>query len=330
MRKTSALDLRGLATLFSSLEKETSFLPPHTPIFLADGYGRVLKSRGHLISRLGSSSLCGMMSEENYRKYLSVMETGDVCVAETAGEKKSFILISKEKYNILRGVVTRFSDEYCKDLSEYFDRLCLYRDYLFSFGDISHITAGSHDVTELIITLIGGVYALTTLSHPDTDSTRSAVVDADTYIQKLLRLIARTSDCGFDRLSFESPPVTAFIGVSMHVTRFLAACASILIRQSGGNVCASLERVGTKVFFSLSAKVCGGENGSIYDKAVSSAANTVIGFSIFRSNGIIKAVAEFDIILPEKVVISDITLLSENISELLSDRQLREIIFTIS
>jgi len=283
------------------------------------------------MAQLGSLSLCRMISEENYRKFLSVMESGDVCVAESLGEKKSFILVSKEKHNLLRGVVTRFSDEYCKDLSEYFDRLCLYRDYLFSFGDISHITAGSGDVAELIITLIGGVSSLTSLARPDTDSTRVSIVDADVYIQKFLHLVTETADIDGFELDFESLPVTAFIGVSMHVTRFLSACASLLIRQSGGTkVCANLERAGAKIVFSLSANVSDGENVSIYDKAIVDAASTVIGFSVFQKDSVIKAVAEFDVILPEKVIVSDKAILSARADELLSDRQLRDIIFTIS
>ncbi len=330
MRKTSPLDLRYLSSEFTSLKNDTSFLPSYTPVFITDGYGRIVKSKGILKSHCTHPALSDMMIPENYLKFLNITENRDVCVAEAKMQSKSFIIISKTSLGFYKCVLTSFSEEYCKNLAEYFDKLCLYKDYLFSFGDIDAITAGQESAFEMLVTLIGGVTALSYISRPDEYDKMQSAVDADMYVGKLISLIKAVSANNQTEINLDSSPVNAFIGVSRHTTRFISALASLMLRQSrDGKIKAELTKGAKSVKFTLCAKVLPDDSCGIYEKALTGAATSLIGCRITREGDILTVCSEFDVIVPKKVVISDDREIAGRIDGLLSDRQLYDLIYTV-
>ncbi len=320
--------------IFSKFCMDMEILPPYTPLFLVDESGHIVNKKRLKTDKTDFESLYNLAADDEAPILYHKNRTCDAyAVCGKIDDGKNYIVVSKDKDGFSRCVVCSYSERGCIKLHDYIEKLCCYKDYLDSFANLAFSSMVRLPAKRLFRTKLSGAIELAELgSGAENDSERRISFPIATALDKLGAFVSKSGggrlELVQDGASFES-----VVNVPEVFLKLVVSAMALVLRHSRNSsvkVSALLMPSEKCVRIMLDAK-SDGKNEDVYEKALVSA---------FEARGISCLVREsdgeyslfIDAPLEERaeLVLSDIEVVSLRLDELLSEKELSDLYFTIS
>lgn len=138
MQKNQGLIFSFGDKFVSDFHRDMEFLPPNTPLLVCDERGKILYKYRLDIRKECFDDVGLLLCDKELDFYLSQRKNKDSLLLEMSeGRNDDFLVLCKTNGGLSRGVVFSSAENGCTRLSDYFEKLCCYKDYLSSFSDIA-------------------------------------------------------------------------------------------------------------------------------------------------------------------------------------------------
>ena len=269
MQKNHAVEHSSLQKYFSDFCKDAELLPDKTPIFMTDSRMRVVIKRGQIRWKDHFENLGGLLPQKEFEFYLSVRKNNDAAaVFLDDGKSKEFAVISKIGGGFSRCVVCCYGEEMCKGLSDYYQKLCSYKDYLDLFSSVVCSNYPKMPVISVLKMRLSGVYHLMNMAFckPSTDKVRESAIPFITALEKLAGFVEKTSSDFGDTCKIYIDGENVPVMLSVGLMNILVSCMGFVMRNSkDGKLFLNVSEKDRGIaVLSMSVNGCGDAISSIY------------------------------------------------------------------
>lgn len=195
MQKTNIQSLRLVPKKFSEFCRRSSVLPRTTPLFMIDKRGRTVAKKN--ITRLPGffESVAEIISDEGFEDFAAKHGKCDFFAVRLDKKiEKGYIAVSNVGEGLCGCVLCSLSEKGCKKLSEYFGRLCSYRDHLDVFSSKAVTDSAGISAKEVFDSRINGIGYLLNLHLSYEAQRRKAHLPLMTVFEKIRTFTERINE----------------------------------------------------------------------------------------------------------------------------------------
>lgn len=333
MQKHFPVKYRKSASLFTKFCSDMEILPPYTPIFLIDSFGRIVNKKRLVTKKEDFESIYNLVESEEIPFIHESSKTSDAFTVKGRIEDgRNFIVISKDRDGFSRCVVCSFSEERCTKLHDYIEKLYSYKDYLDSFANLAFSSSVRLPAKRIFKTRISGALSLVELlSGDDNDTDKKISFPVSLALEKLCAFAAKANG-GNVSLKKESSFSESIINVPEAFFKLMTSALALVLRHSMNMIAnVIVENVSSDDFVKITIKAASVHGESdIYERALMSALR-VHGFEC----GVVYDKNEYSVFVTapvyrkEELVLSDVAAISQRIDHIIDDAVLKDMFDTI-
>ena len=335
MQKNHAIEYHSLQKHFAQFCKDTELLPKKTPVFMIDSHSRIVIKRGNVSDGLVFENLGEILSQKEFEFFTSAAKKGDAsAVFLEDGKRKEFAVVSKIRDGFSRCVVCSYGEDGCRGISDYYEKLCSYKDYLDSFSGVVCSNYPRIPIMSMLRMRTSGVYHLMNmaLSESSSDSRKESAVPFVTALEKLSDFVAKTSEGFGDICKISICGSNVPVMLSVRLMNVIVSCMGFVARDSDdGKLLMNVsEKNDVSVILSLcSGKTCETRSGIYKEHILSILDGMGIPNRYYENEGKCTFELELKKAAEREVVLSEPEKIQEIADGCISQEWLEDVICTI-
>ncbi len=305
------------------------FLSSGTGLFMTDCLGTVINSRYLYFDKDTFPVLCDMVNDEDYLRFLSHKNKIPAFVmCENHSEAKDFVLVIPYKQGFQRGVILKCGDKGFTSLSDYYQHLCTYKDYLSSLSTLSFSPSSQKALSVVFGMKLSGIFHLLKLSSFDDVSDKGFPCPVVIFLDKVQALV---QGMGKNNLIVSGSAIdNIYIDTIPRFLKIFLSCIALCFRKSTGDVNLLLSVHDDSLTFKIHTKSCGCDFDIFESNIVSALSMNGADFDITRQEDMYQLCIRHKCTRKTKTEVREIAYINARLDELFEKDALTNMFYCIA